>query len=315
MAHYFLIPLLTFLVALSGCSSSLSEPTLTNDNEGLIVFSALDTNRDWQLYLIMPDGSQRKRLTDRGNNVTPRWSPDGKAILFASDRTGTREIYMMDEDGTHLTQVETSVPGNKLTPSRSHDLSRIAFALESPLVGHPEIWIMDADGSNPVQLTNTPEAEVGPTWSIFPRFSPDDQKILYASTKSSSSQIWVMNADGSNQQQLTTGLGSDFPDANAPNWSPNGNSIAFWSGFETKHGEIWLMNADGTNPRQLTDEPGTASSDNPAWSPDGRHIIFDTSRSGRVEIWIMNVDGSDQRKIIDVGSNTAQFSWQPLSAE
>lgn len=302
---------------LVGCSQPATENT-DPVHISLIVFSAMDTNHRFQIYSVQPDGSDKKQLTDQGNNVTPSWTPDGKQIIFASDRSGTRELYRMNADGSGVSQIVIAVVGNKLTPNMSHDLSQIVFAAENPLTGHPEIWVVNADGTAPRQLTNTPKANTGPTWSLFPRFSLNDSHILYASTQSGSSQIWIMNNDGTGKQQLTNGVATDCPDANAPNWSPDGKSIVFWAGYETRYGEIWMMDADGTNPKQLTDQPAPISSDNPAWSPDGSAIIFDTNRSGsNVEIWIMNANGGEQRKLIEGfgAGGVMQMSWRPLMAQ
>lgn len=286
---------------------------LESVNGGLLVFSAMDADNRFQIYSVKPDGSDWRQLTRHGNNVTPAWTPDGKRIVFASDRYGTREIYLMDEDGSGVSQIETAVVGNKLTPNISRDLSRIAFAAEDPRTGHPEIWVANADGTVARQLTETPKAPAGPTWSLFPRFSVDGSKILYSSTQSRSSQIWIMNSDGSGKRQLTNGVGPDAPDANAPHWSPDGTQIVFWAGYETRYGEIWTMDADGSNPIQLTDQLAPISSDNPTWSPDGSRLIFDTNRSrSGVEIWIMDRNGGNQRKLVGgLGAGgVMQMSWR-----
>lgn len=298
----------TVLAAGSQAATENTNPT------SLIVFSAMDANNRFQIYSVKSDGSDKKQLTHQGNNVTPVWTPDGKRILFASDRSGAREIFLMNGDGSGVSEIETAVTGNKLTPSMSHDLSRIAFATENPRTGHPEIWVANADGTVPRQLTDTPKARTGPSWSLFPRFSLDGSKILYASTQSGSSQIWIMNGNGSGKRQLTNGVAKNCPDANAPNWSPDGKHIVFWAGYETRYGEIWTMDADGTNPKQLTDQPAPISSDNPAWSPDGSKIIFDTNRSrSNVEIWIMDANGSNQRKLVGGfgAGGVMQMSWRP----
>lgn len=310
MVRYAIVTILAAGFIGSQAATAITDPV----KNSLIVFSARDANNRFQIYSVKPGGGNKKQLTYQGNNVTPAWTPDGKRILFASDRAGTREIYLMNEDGSGVSPIDTSVFGNKLTPSMSHDLFKVAFAAENPRTGHPEIWVVNADGKVPRQLTDTPKAIAGPTWSLFPRFSLDHSKILYASTQSGSSQIWIMNCDGSDKRQLTNGVAKDAPDANAPNWSPDGKHIVFWAGYETRYGEIWIMEADGRNPRQLTDQPVPINSDNPAWSPDGSKIIFDTNRSrSNVEIWIMDGNGGNQRKLIGgLGAGgVMQMSWRP----
>lgn len=303
---------MAFWAGVSGCQQpeKLLSPMPLNP----IVFSAPDTRGHYQIYSVNPDGTNKRQHTTQGNNVTPSWTPNKKSVLYASDRSGSREIYFLNADGYEGSMLKTGVVGHKLTPTMSHDLSKIAFAAEIYRTSPPEIWVVRSDGTDARRLTDTPKAAKGPTWSLFPRFSQDDRTILYASTFGGSSQIWIMNVDGSNKRQLTSGLAENAPDANAPNWSPDGKQIVLWAGYETRFGEIWVMNADGTNPTRLTHQSAPISSDNPAWSMDGRQIIFDTSRSGGgVEIWIMDADGSRQRKLIgELGSRggVMQMSWR-----
>lgn len=281
------------------------------EKSGRIVFSA-PASAGEQIFSMDPQRRSKVQLTTEGSvNRFPSWSADGLLILFSSNRTGKIELWSMHADGSAQRQIVTGLPGEKWVPQLSPDSKTIVFAYGDPGVGHPEIWSVSATGRNPRRLTTTPKAATGPTWSLLPHFSPDGRRIVFASTKSGDSQIWIMNSDGSDQRQITHGLGPEFPDANAPKWSPDGKTIAFWAGFETKYGEIWTMRPDGSGTRQLTDQPGAISSDNPAWSPDGTKILFDTNRRGSAQIWVMNADGSDQHLLIDIAIGNTQFSWQP----
>ncbi len=96
-----------------------------------------------------------------------------------------------------------------------------------------------------------------------------------------------------------------------PEWSPDGNQIAFTS-FRSGNEEIWVMNSDGQHPKQLTTDP--RGDWTPSWSPDGRMITFTSDRTGRNQIWVMNRDGSHQRQLTrpthpDVWSRDS--SWSP----
>jgi TolB protein len=279
---------------------------------GLVAFSAPDSGNHEQIFVT--DGADRpwRQLTFDGDNKYPAWSADGRTIAFSANRTGHFEIYTMGADGSGLAMVPIAMPSDKVLPRISPDGTQLAFAGMEGVPPHPEVWTCSVSGANPRRLTSTPPGAPGLTGSSFPRFSPDGRRLLYASTAKGSIQIWVMNVDGTQQTQLTSGLGADFPDANAPNWSPTGDRIVFWAGHEGRYGDVWVMNADGSRPVQLTDQPGTISSDNPFWAPDGTQILFDTNRNQRPEIWVMAADGSGQREMIPIGIGNTQFSWQPL---
>ncbi|MDD1681931.1 MAG: hypothetical protein LUQ35_09990 [Methanoregula sp.] len=168
--------------------------------------------------------------------------------------------------------------------------------------GEFEIWVMDADGSNPVQLTTDRE------WDGQPDGSPDGMKIAYVDSHGSNADIWVMNADGTNPVRLTTHPADDY----YPAWSRDGTKIAFESdrdGDSATRNDIWVMNADGTSQVQLTTDPATDV--NPTWSPDGTRIAFESYRGDEWDIWVMNADGSDQVKLVDNPEGAGEPAWSP----
>lgn len=153
--------------------------------------------------------------------------------------------------------------------------------------GNMDIWVMDADASNPVQLTTDPAED----W--FPDWSPGADRIVFASWRAGNSDIWVMDADGSNQTQLTTNASGDFN----PVWSPDGTRIAFNSRRDGPDSDVWVMDADGSNLVPLTTDPGDDRQ--PSWSPDGSKIVFSSDRTvpNNNNIWVMDADGSNKTQI------------------
>ena len=153
---------------------------------------------------------------------------------------------------------------------------------------------MDADGSNPIRLTQTS----GP-YLNSPALSPDGTKVVFVNM----SLIYVMDSDGSNEIQLTSVPGQD----SQPDWSPDGTRIAF-SGLRDGNYEIYVMNADGSDLTNLTNNPGEDR--NPAWSPDGSKIAFDRGPGTTAQIYVMNADGSNQ---IPVTTMTPNYdpTWSP----
>ncbi|HWL40478.1 MAG TPA: hypothetical protein VNO75_09585 [Gemmatimonadaceae bacterium] len=159
------------------------------------------------------------------------------------------------------------------------DEPRLAFA--SNRDGDFEIYTMESDGSNVVQLTTDNSADNNPTWR------GDGDFIAFTSTRTGNSDIWIMEADGSDQANVTANIGND----DHPSFSPDGDQIVFTSDRDGDF-DLYIINTDGTGLRQLTDVAGI---DNwPSWSPDGDEIVFSSTRAGSAgaDIWIMEADGT-----------------------
>ena len=190
-----------------------------------------------------------------------------------------------------------------------------------PVGGDPgdrEVFTMSSNGTGIKRLTNNSALEETPAWS------PNGRKIVYRSDQTSpsnpegDSEIYVMNADGSGKTNVTDdNQSSDI----TPSFSPDGRQIVFSSsrnsgpGVDNPDGglEIFTIKLDGTGLRQLTFSASpTSNNRNPAFSPNGEMIVFESFRDDNEEIYVMEADGTDQINLTDdPAARDASPSWSP----
>ncbi|MDQ1523263.1 MAG: eukaryotic-like serine/threonine-protein kinase, partial [Pyrinomonadaceae bacterium] len=158
-----------------------------------------------------------------------------------------------------------------------------------------------AAAANPLRLTT----EIAHDW--HPDYSPDGQKIAFASNRDGATEIYVMDADGRNVRRLTFNTTED----DCPAWSHDGQKIAFQSRRDGQM-EVYVMEADGSNQHNLSNAPGEDT--RPAWSPDDRRIAYGSNTLDaptNYEIFTMRADGSDKIKLTDNSSFDNDASWSP----
>lgn len=251
----------TGLVNLTNHPSFDAQPTWSPDGSKIAFTSARDGNQD--IYVMNANGTGLVNLTrSPRHEYMPSWSPDGSRIAFVRDVGFPMilEIAIMNADGSGPTNISNN-PDWVLRPAWSPNGTRLAFASDRDFESSGfmelafEIYVTNTDGTNPVNLTNTDDAEDG-----FPAWSPDGSKIAFHSDRMGTWNIFVVNPDGSGVINLTDRAGSNY----LPAWSPDGSRIAFES---TRHGnsEVYVMKADGSSVVRLTDAPGIDSF--PAWRP------------------------------------------------
>jgi Tol biopolymer transport system component len=316
--------------------------------------------RDWggygysDIYVINADGSGRRRLTRSPQNeakppgggafVCPRacdgdpvWSPDGRRLAFVRVRGGRADIYVVSADGGGLRRLAHAIaftpdpgapsPGFSANPAWSPDGRKIAFM--SNRDGTDDVFVVNADGSGLRNLTRRPaDDRKRSEWYSpdRPMWSPDGRKIVFRARRDRSTpsewevcrprgpqgervggvcardEIYVVDADGSGLRRLTYNWKSD----GAPAWSPDGRKILFlrsgWQDSANVGGDVYVMNADGSGQRNLTRSVTRpfATERAPAWSPDGRKILFVSNRDRNSEIYVMNADGSGLRKLTEL---------------
>jgi Tol biopolymer transport system component len=227
----------TALAQLTRTAGRNADAILSSDGRRI----AFTSNRSGasEIWVMGHDGSSPTQLTHaEGGGSGPDWSPAGDRIAFNSSRDGGG-IFSMASDGSDVRRISPKGLGAS-GPSWSPDGMRIAFT--SGEESHSHVWVMGADGSNPVRLTT----ERGPG-NEHPEWSPDGQWIAFNSwrNREASSDIWIIRADGSEERRLTSGPEME----EYPRWSPDGTRILFTVG----NAALFTMAADGSDRRQVTE--------------------------------------------------------------
>jgi PKD repeat protein len=250
----------------------------------------------WSLLVTYADGSGRSVAEgDELCRIEHRaaWSPDASRIAFADEHGEVTVVTIADWSLVNLTDHLAT----DRWPAWSPDGTKIVF--QSDRDGQPELYIMDADGSNVVRLTHTgivDGSDGNPTWS------PDGARIAFTCSTESGREICAVNADGSGLVQIT----DDPREAFDPDWSPDGARIVFTTAryAETYWSvELAVMNTDGSGVTRLG---GTVGANDPDWSPDGTRIVY-TAHGGACDagggscegdVRVVNSDGSGNEPLL-----------------
>lgn len=261
-------------------------------------------------------------------------------IVFASDRDGDRDIYVINSDGSGRVQI-TNDPADDYAPKWSPDGSQMVFV--SNRDGNAELYLIDADGENLVRLTDNAAEDTAPDWS------PDGSHIVFVSTRDEQTELYLMDISKkeSGVLRLTKNeLLEDFPA-----WSPDGGKIMFQAKRKGNGFNLYTITADGQEQKNLKKghiQPAWSPVDNriayvwqqytgratilvwnmdvdldeeyfllerlkenlyPAWSPKGEQIVFSSDRDGQIDLYIVNAEGTGIFRLTHTESMEESPDW------
>ena len=216
-------------------------------------------------------------------------------IVYFSNLTGNKELYLMDYDGFNPRRL-TNDRSINLSPRWSPDAKWVTYT--SYLDGNPNIYTLDLESGRRWRVIGFTGLNISPAWS------PSGDRLAFASSKDGPSQIYIAAREGNALTKVTTDTG----DSLSPSWSPTGSEMAFTSNRGGTP-QIYIMAADGTNIRRLTflGEYNTSA----AWSPKGDWIAFSCQVEGRQRICVIRPDGSKTLQLTDGPGDDEAASWSP----
>jgi TolB protein len=257
-----------------------------------------------EIWAMDYDGENQHPLTSlRSISLTPRWSPDSSRIAFtcfayASGVTGPQIcMYSLDSGKTIAFP---RFKGTNSAPSWSPDTNQPQLVFSSSMNGNPELYSIGANGNGLKRLTFSSGASTSPVWN-----PKTGQTIAFVSDRTGVPKLYMMNSDGTNTIPL------DLPDKGYlidPAWAPNGQLLAFSWRRPTGNYDLYVMDVATQQIIEITRDAGR--NERPSWAPDGRHIVFESTRSGTRQIWVMLADGTQAHQLTTAGHNESP-NWSP----
>ncbi|MGH9714979.1 MAG: Tol-Pal system beta propeller repeat protein TolB [Candidatus Acidiferrales bacterium] len=255
-----------------------------------------------EIWAMDYDGANQHQLTHlKSISLTPRWSPDATRIAFTCYvpfRGVTSPQICIYSTASDRLIAFPRYRGTNSSPAWSPDGMQLAFM--SSQGGDPQIYVSDADGSHMHKMTFSAGVSTSPAWN-----PKTGKQIVFVSDRGGEPVLYIANSDGSNVERIDTGDKGYVID---PAWSPNGQLLAFSWRRPSGNFDIYIMDIVSKQLVELTRDAGR--NERPSWAPDGRHIVFESTRNGTRQIWTVLADGSQPKQLTFEGQNESP-NWSP----
>ena len=275
---------------------------LAPDPERELVYGS-NADGDYDLYCSRPNGADPVRLTHlEGDETWPRWSPDGKRVLFCWERDGKSDLATIDAAGKDEVVLLTN-DGLTFEGAWSPDGKRVVF--RSARDGNDELYVQTVGKNDARRLTFDPASDWGPDWS------PDGTSIVYATASPELEAIARVPAAGGERTILTDMEGEE----SCPRWSPDGSLIAYNAHPGGPSNEIFVMEPDGMNPRRLTFDTEVdryVTSFSPSWSPDGKQLTYTVMTQSNLDLYAIDAKGGERRRLTSLPGAESRSDWRAL---
>ena len=260
------------------------------DGTHLALMRNIDGN--WDVWTIRLDGTDLRQLThEPSRDDAASWSPDGRRLVFSSDRA-TRiwpSLWLIDLQQPQVPERLTQEDGKYFFPIWSPDGTQIAYIYLPTGPPYLELRTVSVPGRVVRVVSREGILFSPPTWS------PDGKKIAFASDRTGNADIWILDLSMTDSDRFPSAalrqLTHDPAVDTQPSWSPDGRFIAFTSA-RSGHDEIWVTEV----PQDPSQKPAlqqltrhSASNHYPRWSPDGKRIAFTSTRSGHQAPWLIEL--------------------------
>ena len=259
-----------------------------------LAFARYPQDSSANIYLVpLAGGAPRQLTTEKGSLFGLTWTPDGKQLVFSSDRAGISRLWQVPIDGSFPSSpspLETAGEDARFpsfSRARERSVARLAYQRFDQNVDIRRAEII-AEATPAHTLRPSADFIASTRSDDHPQFSPNGKQIAFVSNRSGTFEIWVCDSDGSNLVRLTS---MDGPIVAAPRWSPDNQRIAFFSATGSSGNYLgYVINAKGGSPARMSHDDVHVEA-LPSWSHDGRWIYFTSGTSGSLQIWKIPSNG------------------------